>query len=1237
MTIYWKKDLLKRTSDYKRKGWTNAQVNDLINSLWRDPESPRTSGFDIEGGTDSSISAEITSSTIEGLTSYFIYFSISPVGKKFSFYQYRTKLSFHKKFAEEHLEIPASEGIYVIYYEWDNEEKDQVLTYVLNPTQEQILDIFEYAVPITYIYYNADTHEIIYFGDNRHGSLWNPWMHYAWHQTFNSMRETGLEFTDLVADGDGSSDTHAQFGVSAGSCFHEDIYATALAQAAPADFPVWYFIAGDLPRIHSGSTESLVVDGLLCYNTGGAVVPATEGYFVMYHIFFTNDTLEPFISVMGQEQYDKVSMATLMMSTEVQQVKDLLPHQNLLHIGSLIFQTSAAYGNMYKSRIVNQVFGDFISDVFVEDDVQFPIEYLKYTKNGADTEITQIMKPNGLVYGGRVIWVELLNFSVSPAICFIAGELYMVRTTTSVTLDAADATYDRIDLIVFNSDETITKITGTPAASPVKPQIDPETQIELTSITVKANATEPEGITTEQVYDENTEWTGFASGVTVDFNNATSPFHLLKCASVGSIENNDYVSFQSATAKDIASYANLVLYIKLKAAMTNQHNIYLSFYKSGKSVSNEKVISLNKSDVTNWQAIIIPLSQFGFSESTVDELQIRWSKTGANTAHNGFYLDFIKLETGIIQQVINTTIKLTGDVTGEGQTGSPVPTTLATVNSNVGSFGSATKSVTITVDAKGRITAVTENDISGGTDEKVKLSADDATAGYLTAKLDGVDADTVDDADTFNFVKVATSVLKKITWANIMAKLKTYFDTLYQAAGSYLTDAPADGKTYGRKDAAWSEVVGGGGGANTALSNLVDVAINTSLISDTDSTYDLGSSAKYWANLYVDTIYTPAINGGATANDDITIQGTTDATRTTSYVILQPNGGNVGIGNSTPLVKLDLGLPNMSNSILKAGGLELISYDITQSFMTANCYFNGTTWKYRGAASTGYWGIWDSRIWIETAPAGNAGDTVTWSDVLILRGTWTKMAIGNYTPVTRLDLGASVTNNSILKAGSFEVQSYDIHYQYLFSNAYYNFGFKYRASSAPASCFALWNGGVQVGINSVNGTAGNAISFTCPFKITGAGAIGIGGAMTLDNEVFTNARIMILATTGYIGVGTLTPTAILHIKAGTATASTAPLKFTSGTLLSSPEAGAVEFLTDTYYVTISTGTARKGIITDDGARLTSGKIPIASTGGRLIDGQTPLAGTKTYYVADSSEGAATRKLTFIDGILTSET
>ena len=40
--------------------------------------------------------------------------------------------------------------------------------------------------------------------------------------------------------------------------------------------------------------------------------------------------------------------------------------------------------------------------------------------------------------------------------------------------------------------------------------------------------------------------------------------------------------------------------------------------------------------------------------------------------------------------------------------------------------------------------------------------------------------------------------------------------------------------------------------------------------------------------------------GGTDANNDLVLEGTSDATRTTSYVILQPNGGNVGIGTTSP-------------------------------------------------------------------------------------------------------------------------------------------------------------------------------------------------------------------------------------------------------------------------------------------------------------------------------------------------
>lgn len=40
---------------------------------------------------------------------------------------------------------------------------------------------------------------------------------------------------------------------------------------------------------------------------------------------------------------------------------------------------------------------------------------------------------------------------------------------------------------------------------------------------------------------------------------------------------------------------------------------------------------------------------------------------------------------------------------------------------------------------------------------------------------------------------------------------------------------------------------------------------------------------------------------------------------------------------------------------------------------------------------------------------------------------------------------------------------------------------------------------------------------------------------------------------------------------------------------------------------------------------------------RLLVDSTGLAGTKVYYVSDTSGGAVTRKLTFTNGILTSET
>ena len=65
-------------------------------------------------------------------------------------------------------------------------------------------------------------------------------------------------------------------------------------------------------------------------------------------------------------------------------------------------------------------------------------------------------------------------------------------------------------------------------------------------------------------------------------------------------------------------------------------------------------------------------------------------------------------------------------------------------------------------------------------------------------------------------------------------------------------------------DIAWGDA---GSGANTALSNLGTVAINTSLLSDTDNTDAIGSSTVGWTSLYLsDGGTAPVTNGEMTYN-----------------------------------------------------------------------------------------------------------------------------------------------------------------------------------------------------------------------------------------------------------------------------------------------------------------------------------------------------------------------------------
>src|SRR3990167_6726750 len=109
-----------------------------------------------------------------------------------------------------------------------------------------------------------------------------------------------------------------------------------------------------------------------------------------------------------------------------------------------------------------------------------------------------------------------------------------------------------------------------------------------------------------------------------------------------------------------------------------------------------------------------------------------------------------------------------------------------------------------------------------------------------------------------------------------------------------------------------------------------------------------------------------------------------------------------------------------------------------------------------------------------------------------------------------------------------------------------------------------------------------------------------GDMMFATVPVATIVERIRIKRAGNIGFGVVAPTAALHLKAGTATANTAPLKFNTGTLLTTAEAGAFEFLTDKFYGTITTGAARKEFIMGDNAITEAVNIVLGTTTGTKI-------------------------------------
>jgi hypothetical protein len=96
----------------------------------------------------------------------------------------------------------------------------------------------------------------------------------------------------------------------------------------------------------------------------------------------------------------------------------------------------------------------------------------------------------------------------------------------------------------------------------------------------------------------------------------------------------------------------------------------------------------------------------------------------------------------------------------------------------------------------------------------------------------------------------------------------------------------------------------------------------------------------------------------------------------------------------------------------------------------------------------------------------------------------------------------------------------------------------------------------------------------------------------IANDESADVKTIVASTGGNVGIGVDSPTAALHIKAGTAVANTGQIKLNSSTLLTVPEAGSIEFSDGRFYIT---GTGKQRAIDRTSPNVNVADVIVAAT------------------------------------------
>ena len=293
-------------------------------------------------------------------------FTISPTGSEFHFYELGEKF---EQVGSDSVVWTDEEGEHFFYYEGG------VLSHIYDPSIAERTDIVQNKCFVAYIYWNSVDKKVEYdVFDERHGISMSPKTHVYLHLTRGAQYVSGMAIENIISDGNGSLNTHAQYGITQGVFFDEDLTHITESKTVGDTIPVAYLqgVNGDL-RV-SEQTGFGVLNapaGRLYFNewtgTEWQLTETSNADFVLYHLFAVNGNSKQIVSIVGNSEYTNIGNARAGANQEISDILLRFDINEIIPIATMIYQTRDTYTNDVKARVVQTDTGeDFVSWIGTE-------------------------------------------------------------------------------------------------------------------------------------------------------------------------------------------------------------------------------------------------------------------------------------------------------------------------------------------------------------------------------------------------------------------------------------------------------------------------------------------------------------------------------------------------------------------------------------------------------------------------------------------------------------------------------------------------------------------------------------------------------------------------------------------------------------------------------------------------------------------------------------------------------